>query len=142
MNTTNRKDNHAPSHLRGQFQEEQQASPPSLPVTPEATPVAAKAAAEFFGSCLMHHHRGIWDCGDKIVVFGNDGYRTDRRAQREVELVRDHLGKLGLPSDEFATDEDGYSWAFVVPIYHRLPVDIEDLREKLWEMWGKVCETK
>ena len=55
---------------------EQRASPLTLPVTTKVKPVAAKAA-EFFGSCLMHQHRGVWDCGDKIVVFGNDGYRTD-----------------------------------------------------------------
>ena len=63
------------------------------------------------------------------------------RAQTEVELVRDHLEKLNLPSGEFATDEGGYSWAIVVPNYEHLRV-IEGLRAKLWEIWRKVCEAR
>jgi hypothetical protein len=105
-------------------------------------PNQAKAAAEFFGSCMMHHHRGVFDCGDKIIVFGNDGCRTDARVQREVEMVRDHLEKLNLPSGEFATEEDGYSWAIVVPNYQGAPVDIDELRKKLGEIWGEVCKAK
>lgn len=105
-------------------------------------PNEARAAADFFGSCMHHHHRGVFNCGDKIVVFGNDGYRTDSRAQREVELIQDHLKKLNLASGEFATEENGYSWAIVVPNYQRLPVDIEELRQKLFEIWGEVSERK
>jgi hypothetical protein len=100
----------------------------------------AVAAAEFFQACDFHHHRGVHDCGDKIVVFGNRGYRDCPGTVREVQLIREHLEKIGLLHNEFGITADGYSWAIVALNYQRLPVNIDELRKKLWEIWSAVAD--
>jgi hypothetical protein len=48
----------------------------------------ARAAAEFAGRCQFHRHRGVLDCDDKVVLFGNDGYDFDARIPALDALVR------------------------------------------------------
>jgi hypothetical protein len=98
----------------------------------------AKAAAEFVQSCMFHYSRGALDCGDKIVVFGNDGYDPNSIIHAEVELVQEHLEKLGLSRKEFGTSTDGYSWAVVAMNYDGLPIDIHEVEQKLHKIWNEL----
>ena len=107
---------------------------------------AAKAAAEFVGHCLFHRHRGVLDCGDKVVLFGNDGYDSDARSRKEVELVRSGLEAMGLKTHGFGTgypDEDGNgSWAVVVENYSGQPMNIPDLEALVRKAWDQACDLK
>jgi hypothetical protein len=100
----------------------------------------AEVCANFVASCLFHRHRGVLDCDDKVILFGNDGYGgKDERAYREVELLKGRLDKTGITDYSFAhsTDEEHYSWAIVVPDYQRR-LDREALQAWVWECWEKV----
>jgi hypothetical protein len=105
---------------------------------------AAKAAADFVGRCLFDQHRGVLDCGDKVVLFGNDAYDSDPRSRKEVELVRSGLEAMGLQAHGFGTgypDEDGNgSWAVVVENYSRQPMNIPALDALVRQAWTKACE--
>jgi hypothetical protein len=59
-------------------------------------------------------HRGAfwWDRPRRIAVaFGNDGYATDARSQREVAELRKMLAGGRSREIGFATAAEGYSWA-------------------------------
>jgi hypothetical protein len=105
---------------------------------------AAKAAAEFVGRCLFHRHRGVLDCGDKVVLFGNDGYDSDARSRKEAELVRSGLEAMGLKAHGFGTgypDEDGNgSWAVVVENYSGQPMNIPALEALVRQAWDQACD--
>ena len=100
---------------------------------------AAKAAAEFAGGCLFHRHRGVHDCGDKVVLFGNDGFQTDQRSQEEVELIKRYLRDRKLEVSEFSPCQEGYSWAIVVNNYQRKRININSLERRLGECWQQAC---
>jgi hypothetical protein len=94
-------------------------------------------AANFVRDFYMHRHRGVIDCDDKYVVFGNDGYFKDSRSQEQVSYVRERLKALDLREAAFGVDdEDGYSWALVIDNYQRLEVT-EELNEAVWESWNR-----
>jgi hypothetical protein len=58
--------------------------------------------------------------GDLVVgVFGNDRYLFDKRAVREVELVREWLTAAGARELGFGVSPDGHSWAMLVQIDNR-----------------------
>jgi hypothetical protein len=103
----------------------------------------ARAAAEFVGHCLFHRHRGAFDCGDKVVLFGNDGYDVDARSRKEVELVRSGLEAMGVEAAGFGTgfSEDGgnWSWAIVVENYGRKPISIRALDALVRKAWHQAC---
>jgi hypothetical protein len=81
-------------------------------------------------------HRGAfwWDEGRRIAVaFGNDGHATDRRAQFEVEAVRDFL-RLGSGRElAFATSSSGYSWALACELSANL--NLLHVEALLWAAW-------
>ncbi len=97
----------------------------------------AIVAAEFVGTFLFHRHRGVIDCGDRFIIFGNDGYVNDLRSQREVESV---LDKLSADSPIFGIDLEGCSWAIVVTDYSRSKFDEEDLDGMVWDAWMLACD--
>src|SRR4051794_28801004 len=95
----------------------------------------ATVAANFVGTFLMRQHRGVLDCGDALIVFGNDGYRNDRRSQEEVALLRNRLPALDLREAGFGVDDgDGYAWALVLDNYQRLDAinELEDAVRAAW----------
>lgn len=98
----------------------------------------AKAAANYVNKCLFHRHRGVIDCDDKFVIFGNDGYE-DSRCQEQVDLMRQVLAENGLERSEFGVNDGGYSWAFVVFNYEQKPIDIRTLEQQLWECRQQAC---
>jgi hypothetical protein len=49
-----------------------------------------------------------------LAVFGNDGYRLDRRVSHEVDLVRQWLTAAGAREQGFGISPDGHSWALLV----------------------------
>jgi hypothetical protein len=97
----------------------------------------AIVAAEFVGAFLFHRHRGVIDCGDRLIIFGNDGYENDTRSQREVEIVLDSMSEddpiLGI-------DAEGCSWAIVFTDYSRKKFDEEELNRMVWDAWMLACD--
>jgi hypothetical protein len=100
---------------------------------------AAKAAAEFAGECLFHRHRGVLDCGDKVILYGNDGYEKDQRSQEEVELIKRYLEDRKFEVSKVGQSAVGYSWAIVVNNYRRRRISISRLEKRLWECWQQAC---
>lgn len=96
----------------------------------------ATAAAEFTSRCMFHWHRGVIDCGDKVVIFGNDGYELGNTAEREVQLIREYIETTGLHADGFGLDSSGYSWAVVATNYSRVSVDIPKLETAVNECFS------
>jgi hypothetical protein len=97
----------------------------------------ANIAAEFAGSFLMHRHRGVIDCGDQFVIYGNDGYSIDARSRREAELVVEELAD-GNPV--LGISDEGYTWAVVVTDYQRPTFDPERLNKMVWNAWMLACD--
>ena len=114
---------------------EQVAGSPSV-----ASNSRAKAAAEFVHECMFPSRRGVLDCWDTFIVFGNDGYDLGGPPKREVDLVVEYLGTLGFEAAEFGVSSGGYSWAVVVDYYYHKPIDLKTLRKILAMCWDKACE--
>lgn len=95
----------------------------------------AVIAADFAGTFLMHVHRGVINCGDRFVIFGNDGYENSSRSRHEAELVMN-----GLADHEpmFGVSHEGYTWAIVLTDYTRELFDECDLAELGWDAWRQV----
>jgi hypothetical protein len=51
-----------------------------------------------------------------VGVFGNDNYRADVKARREVELIRDQLKLSDAREVGFGLSQDGFSWALLVRV--------------------------
>jgi hypothetical protein len=49
-----------------------------------------------------------------LGVFGNDNYLADRKARREVELLRQRLKETEARELGFGMSEDGLTWALLV----------------------------
>lgn len=114
---------------------EQVAGSPSV-----ASNSRAKAAAEFVHECMFPSRRGVLDCWDTFIVFGNDGYDLGGPPKREAEMVEEYLGTLGFQAAEFGVSSNGYSWAMVVDNYYHQPIDLGKLRKILATCWDKACE--
>lgn len=97
----------------------------------------ARVAADFTGTFLMSQHRGVLDCGDHFVIFGNDGYTDDPRSRREAEIVLEYLKD---DSPVLGVSDDGYAWAIVVTDYQRPTFDSERLRKVVWDAWMSACD--
>lgn len=95
----------------------------------------AVTAAEFAKEFLFKQHRGVIDCEDHFVVYGNDGYE-DPRSRREAELVMDAL-QDGEPV--LGVSGDGYTWAVVVTDYKRPTFDPERLMRIVIKSWSTAC---
>jgi hypothetical protein len=104
----------------------------------EATEAASMASvgAEFVSKLLFPLHRGVLDCGDHFVIFGNDGYKDDPRSRREAEIILQHFHE---ESPILGTNEDGYSWAIVLTDYQRSRFDRKKLEKLVWEAWATAC---
>jgi hypothetical protein len=96
----------------------------------------ASLGAEFVGQFLMSQHRGVLDCGDHFLIFGNDGYTNDPRSHREAEIVLQHF-KEDSPTLGF--NEGGYSWAIVLTDYQRSRFDRKKLEKLVWDAWATAC---
>jgi hypothetical protein len=99
----------------------------------------ANAAAEFFNRCEFHYHRGVHDCGDKIVIFGNDG-ASEPRARREIELIKTSLANMGVPAPVQGLSEGGVTWALLIFNYERRSYDLKALNAIVWAAWSKACD--
>jgi hypothetical protein len=51
-----------------------------------------------------------------VGVFGNDNYRADAKARREVELIRNQLHNTDAEEVGFGLSQDGFSWALLVRV--------------------------
>jgi hypothetical protein len=92
---------------------------------------------------LRHRHKQLDGCvepGD-LVVFGNDGYAQDVRAQREVEAAVALAVDLNLRVIHFGTTSDSYTWALVLRTQKdkTCPVMTVELEHRmtdcLWRAW-------
>jgi hypothetical protein len=97
----------------------------------------AHVAAEFASCFLMNQHRGVVDCGDHFVIYGNDGYKNDPRSRREAEMVVEELAD-GNPV--LGVSDEGYTWAVVVTDYRRPTFDPERLAKMVWNAWMLACD--
>lgn len=97
----------------------------------------AVVAADFASQFLISTHRGVIDCGDKFVLFGNDGYSIDSRSVREVEIVMETLAKH---SPVFGLCREGCTWAIVVTDYGRTKFNAAALERMVWDAWFVACE--
>jgi hypothetical protein len=97
----------------------------------------AKVAAEFAGAVLFPQHRGVINCDDRFVLFGNDGYETDIRSQREVEIVLDELADH---EPVLGVNENGITWAVVLTDFTRMKFDEDELRRIVWDAWMSACD--
>jgi hypothetical protein len=85
--------------------------------------------------------------GSAVVgVFGNDNYRADAKARREVELIRTSLQETDAEEVGFGLSQDGFTWALLVRVndrrYHTavgktlqkelLKVYLEDAVSRAW----------
>ncbi len=88
-----------------------------------------------------------------VGVFGNDNYRADAKARREVELIRELLTDADAQEVGFGLSQDGFSWALLVRVNDRhyetqagktlqkelLKVYLEDAVSRAWR---HACEDK
>lgn len=95
----------------------------------------AVIAADFAGTFLMHLHRGVINCGDRFVIFGNDGYKNSNRSRHESELV---MKALADHEPTFGVSHEGYTWAIVLTDYTRELFDECDLEEVVVDAWRQV----
>ena len=91
----------------------------------------AVAAAIFASKCHHHRHRGVINCGDKVVIYGT-------RTEAELLPLLDRIKALEYKTSSARLD---HSWAIVVYCYEFQPVPpdlIEDFEAMLWEVWTEV----
>jgi 6-phosphogluconate dehydrogenase (decarboxylating) len=110
----------------------------SLKTQEEYDTQSANAAAEYAGQCLFHIHRGILDCGDKVILYGNDGYKEDPRSQKEVELVSAALKDLGHDKPIFGQSQCGYTWSLMILDYNREIKTVKHFEKILEVAWNEV----
>lgn len=97
----------------------------------------AVIAADFAETFLMHLHRGVIYCGDRFVIFGNDGYKNSNRSRHEAELV---MKALADHEPMFGVSHEGCTWSIVLTDYTRELFDECDLEELVWDAWQQVME--
>lgn len=101
----------------------------------------ARAAATFAGQCLYHVHRGVIDSEEGIVICGNDGYSSDKRSRKQVDLLKEKLRRYEVFNYEFATDVAGHSWALFIDNCARYDFDCELYNDEVWRCWFASCDT-
>ena len=101
----------------------------------------ARVMAKYVGENMMPAHRGVMPIGRNglCVVFGNDDYDQDERAQKEVEAVRQYIGEEeGIEELAFATADDGYTWGMLV---NGTTGHMRHINDVLWSAWDAAnCE--
>lgn len=84
------------------------------------------------------------------AVFGNDNYRIDGKARREVAMVRQHLREADLQELGFGLSQDGHSWTLLVrgkddayetEIGQRFQTEMLKvyLDDVVWRSWWTAC---
>jgi hypothetical protein len=79
----------------------------------------AARAANYISEHNFSAHRGAipWRQQGVVAIFGNDGYATDDRSKREVELVRQKLPVIRAQELGFGVDSTkGYSWVMLTTL--------------------------
>ena len=77
----------------------------------------AVSMANYVYEHMFEAHRGAmpWKQDGITVVFGNDGYSSDKRARNAVKMLRKFLDSRETPVLGFGVDsEAGHSWAMSV----------------------------
>ena len=97
----------------------------------------AVIAADFANAFLMHRQRGVIDCDNYFVIFGNDGYVIDQRSRREAAEV---WGALRQHEMQFGLSKDGNTWAFVLTYHSQSHFDRQELEDLVWTTWMVVCD--
>lgn len=85
----------------------------------------------------MDMERGAWwiddefpACDGECLIFGNDSFASDVRAQKEVAQVVARLNNLAIRVFEFGLGPDGFTWAL------RVDSDDADLLALIvWDVW-------
>lgn len=93
----------------------------------ETTNQMAQAALGFATNCLMHNHRGVINCGDKVIVYSNG---SDISPESFIE----YLHRLGFNEQmEIAFDKaQATYWAIVATNYQRKPISCDEINVMLW----------
>jgi len=106
------------------------------------------------GSHKVNDYRFLWirlPCGTGQLVgaFGNDGYTTDDRVQREVSALRRQLQEVVLEELGFGLSDDGHTWALLVrprtlprdsPGFEIAPEALAAYVDKaVWAAWRLAC---
>jgi hypothetical protein len=91
--------------------------------------------ADWISDNLFEAHRGVLRRGGRLVVFGNDGYRTPA-VKREAELMRAWLEARGYAVERLATGGEEYAWAMVA-VPPAGPVAVEPVENALWECYAE-----
>lgn len=107
-----------------------------IETTKEERPVA-DLAADFAEAFLMHKHRGVINCDDYYILFGNDGYASDSRSRREAEIVQEDLAGH---KPQLGQSFNGSTWAIVLSDYSRTEYEEEELNRLVWDAWMEACE--
>ena len=107
-----------------------------ITTTAEERPVA-DLAADFAEAFLMHRHRGVINCDDHFILFGNDGYANDLRSRREAEIVREGLAGH---KPQLGQSFNGSTWAIVLTDHSREKYEEEELNQLVWDAWMEACD--
>ena len=97
----------------------------------------AKEAVEYVNNHLFPAHRGalLW-CPGVTVVFGNDGYESDK-CKAQITHIRKCIS--GFPYEElaFATDTGKYSWVLLIA-----SPEAYELHKLVWQSFLKFSGVK
>lgn len=99
---------------------------------------------------IFEAHRGVFVLPDHryYAVFGNDGYGSDERSKREVELFRSKVleGERDREEVGFGTDAENknYTWVLIIRDKEEESPGVASLMAKvmtdtLWDVWAEVC---
>lgn len=82
----------------------------------------AQAVANHISEHMFPPHRGVTEVRNPfggcrcLVAFGNDAYQTDERTRRYADALLGELHDQGMWDARLGVDDDGYTWAIVVPL--------------------------
>ncbi len=100
-----------------------------------------QAAANYVRALFEQSDRGVYECGNHIIIYGNDGYAKNRQTQKYVERMRSILNYYQLNDCEFGLSDDGHAWVLLVTPEENHIVDPEDLNSDLWKCWAEGITT-
>ena len=94
----------------------------------------AKKVAEFIHQEMFESHRGVIPSQYQNVMaaFGNNGYSTNIKSQREVDATREFITDRSGQVLGFGVSSNGYSWAI---LYHADNMESFEVLEIMWDTW-------